>query len=50
MQAFVIQQFGEPTVFQPTDLPIPKLSPHHVLIRVFCMEMWPELLKLSGMV
>jgi NADPH:quinone reductase len=48
MQAFVIQQFGEPTVFQPTDLPIPKLSPHHVLIRVAATSVNPVDVKIRA--
>ena len=34
MKAIVIERFGQPTVFQTVDLPVPEVFPHHVLIRV----------------
>ncbi|KST69431.1 zinc-dependent alcohol dehydrogenase family protein [Mastigocoleus testarum] len=34
MKAIVIERFGQPSVFQTADLPIPEVLPHHVLIRV----------------
>ncbi len=34
MKAFVIEHFGESNIFQARDLPIPKLLPDHVLIKV----------------
>ena len=34
MHAMVLSDFGEPDVFQQTELPSPEVSPKHVLIRV----------------
>ena len=35
MQAFVIEHFGEPNLFQVRDLPKPELLPDSVLIKVY---------------
>ena len=46
MKALTIEQFGEPSVFQPTDLPTPEVPPHHVLIRVAATSVNPVDVKI----
>lgn len=46
MKAIVIEQFGEPNVFQETDLPLPTISPHQVLIRVAATSINPVDIKI----
>ena len=41
MKAFVIKHFGESDIFQAVDLPKPKLSSNHVLIRVAATSVNP---------
>ena len=41
MRAQAITQFGETSVFQPTDLPCPDVAPGHVLIRVAASSVNP---------
>ena len=41
MKAIVIERFGKPNVFQETNLPIPSVSPNHVLIRVAATSVNP---------
>ena len=41
MQAIVIEQFGQPNVFESIDLPMPEILPHHVLIRVAATSVNP---------
>ncbi len=41
MKALVIKQFGSPENFQETDLPIPEILPHSVLIRVAATSVNP---------
>lgn len=46
MKAIIIEQFGEPNVFQETDLPIPSVTAHQVLIRVAATSVNPVDLKI----
>lgn len=46
MKALVIEHFGEPTVFQTADLPIPKVLPGHILIRVAATSVNPVDVKI----
>lgn len=46
MKAIVIEQFGEPNVFQETDLPIPSVAAHQVLIRVAATSVNPVDIKI----
>lgn len=46
MKALVIEHFGEPAVFQTADLPVPEISPHHVLIRVAATSVNPVDVKI----
>lgn len=46
MKAFVIEQFGEPNVFQQVDLAKPELLPSHVLIKVAATSINPVDLKI----
>lgn len=41
MKAIAIEHFGEPDVFQETDLPTPSVTPHHVLIKVAATSVNP---------
>lgn len=41
MKAIVIKQFGEPNFFHVIDLPIPEVTPHHVLIHVAATSVNP---------
>ncbi len=41
MRAMVIDQFGEPDVFHPADLPVPEVPPGHLLIRVAASSVNP---------
>lgn len=41
MQAQVITQFGNPTVFETANLPIPQILPNHVLIQVMATSVNP---------
>ena len=41
MKAYVIKQFGQPTVFETVDLPAPTVPPSHVLIRVAATSVNP---------
>lgn len=41
MQAMVIEQFGEPNVFQSKVMPIPSLKPGHVLIKTVATSVNP---------
>ena len=46
MKALVIEQFGEPNIFQPKDLPKPELIPNHVLIKVAATSVNPVDIKI----
>ncbi|MDY7022053.1 MAG: zinc-dependent alcohol dehydrogenase family protein [Cyanobacteriota bacterium] len=46
MKAFVIERFGEPNVFQPIELPVPEVTPNHVLIRVNATSVNPVDVKI----
>lgn len=46
MKAFVIENFGKPTVFQTANLPIPEILSHHILIRVKATSINPVDLKI----
>lgn len=46
MKAIVIEQFGEPDVFQPADVPLPEVIPGQVLIRVAATSVNPVDLKI----
>jgi NADPH:quinone reductase len=46
MKAFVIEQFGDPQLFKQIDLPLPKVLPNHVLIRVAATSINPVDLKI----
>lgn len=46
MKAIVIEHFGEPTVFQTADVPIPEVTPGHVLIRVAATSVNPADMKI----
>ena len=46
MQAIVIKHFGEPNVFEKANLPIPSVSPNHVLIKVAATSVNPVDLKI----
>jgi NADPH:quinone reductase len=46
MKAIAIKDFGEPSVFQELDFPIPSLSAHQVLIRVAATSINPVDLKI----
>ncbi|MBD0269319.1 MAG: zinc-dependent alcohol dehydrogenase family protein [Cyanobacteria bacterium Co-bin8] len=48
MKAIVIERFGEPTVFQTADLPMPKVLPHHILIRVAATSINPVDVKIRA--
>lgn len=48
MKAIVIERFGQPTVFQTADLPVPEVLPHHVLIRVAATSVNPVDVKIRG--
>ncbi len=41
MRAFAIEQFGDPGVFREMELPLPKVLPGHVLIRVAATSVNP---------
>ncbi|MBF2089774.1 MAG: zinc-dependent alcohol dehydrogenase family protein [Synechococcales cyanobacterium K32_A2020_035] len=41
MKAIIIEQFGEPTVFQLAEVPTPELIPGHILIRVVATSINP---------
>lgn len=41
MQAQIITQFGNPTVFKAADIPVPQVLPNHVLIRVAATSVNP---------
>ncbi len=41
MQAQIVTQFGNPTVFGTADVPVPQVLPHHVLIRVMATSVNP---------
>jgi NADPH:quinone reductase len=41
MKAFVIEQFGDPSVFKAIDRPVPETLPNHVLIRVAATSVNP---------
>ncbi|MEW6498051.1 MAG: alcohol dehydrogenase catalytic domain-containing protein, partial [Cyanobacteriota bacterium] len=41
MKAYVINQFGSPTIFQPIDIAKPEVQPGHVLIRVAATSVNP---------
>lgn len=41
MKSLVIEQFGNPSVFKETDLPIPEVLPNHVLIQVAATSVNP---------
>lgn len=41
MKAIAIEQFGNPSVFQEVDLPIPSVAPDNVLIRVAATSVNP---------
>lgn len=41
MKAYVINRFGDPTVFQPIDIAAPEVQPGHVLIRVAATSVNP---------
>jgi NADPH2:quinone reductase len=41
MQAQIVSQFGNPTIFETADLPVPQLLPNHVLIRVMATSVNP---------
>lgn len=50
MKAQVINSFGDPSVFKLTNLPIPKVKPGHVLIKVYATSINPIDCKIrSGM-
>lgn len=46
MKAFVIERFGKPSVFQPVELPTPKVVRDHVLIRVAATSVNPVDVKI----
>ncbi|ASC73495.1 Quinone oxidoreductase [Halomicronema hongdechloris C2206] len=46
MKAMVIEQFGDPTVFQPAEVPTPEIPAHHVLIRVMATSVNPVDVKI----
>ncbi|MBD1918332.1 MULTISPECIES: zinc-dependent alcohol dehydrogenase family protein [Cyanophyceae] len=46
MKAIVIQQFGNPNVFQPTEVPTPELVQGHLLIRVAATSVNPVDVKI----
>ena len=46
MKAIVIEHFGTPEVFKTIDLPVPKVPPHHVLIRVAATSINPVDVKI----
>lgn len=48
MQAFVIKQFGEPSIFEKIDLPQPEVTFGHVLIRVMATSVNPVDYKIRG--
>lgn len=48
MQAFVIKQFGEPSIFKEIDLPQPEVTFNHVLIRVMATSVNPVDYKIRG--
>lgn len=51
MQAFVIRQFGEPSVFEEIDFPMPEMTFSHILIRVLATSVNPVDYKIrSGIV
>jgi len=46
MQAYVINHFGGPEVFEPIDLAVPRLLPGHVLIKVVATSINPVDVKI----
>ena len=48
MKAMVIQNFGEPSVFELTELPIPEVTAGHVLIQVKATSVNPVDTKIRG--
>ncbi|MBE9212138.1 zinc-dependent alcohol dehydrogenase family protein [Plectonema cf. radiosum LEGE 06105] len=48
MKAQVIEKFGKATEFKVVDLPIPKVIPNHVLIRVLATSVNPVDYKIRG--
>jgi NADPH2:quinone reductase len=48
MQAWAIEQFGPPSVFQPMDLPLPEITPGQVLIRVAATSVNPIDVKIRS--
>ena len=48
MKALAIHQFGEPTVFEQIELPVPAVAPHHVLIQVAATSINPVDLKIRA--
>ncbi|MBD3885058.1 zinc-dependent alcohol dehydrogenase family protein [Phormidium tenue FACHB-886] len=46
MQAQIINRFGDPTVFETADIPVPQILPNHVLIRVMATSVNPVDLKI----
>ncbi len=46
MKAIVIENFGEPTVFQTADIPVPPVTPGHILIRVAATSVNPVDIKI----
>ncbi len=46
MKAIVIKQFGEPAVFQTTEVPVPEITPGHILIRVAAASINPVDMKI----
>jgi NADPH:quinone reductase len=46
MKAMVIEHFGEPTLFQPADVPAPEVIPGHILIRVAATSVNPVDMKI----
>lgn len=46
MQAQIIDRFGSPNVFKAADIPIPRVLPNHMLIRVMATSVNPVDLKI----
>lgn len=46
MKAMVIERFGEPTVFQSADVPVPEVVAGHILIRVAATSVNPVDMKI----
>jgi NADPH2:quinone reductase len=46
MQAQIINRFGDPTVFETANIPVPQILPKHVLLRVMATSVNPVDIKI----